>query len=1510
MELTPLQEYEMVFGKDSYATRIFKEKLASAKNQSPQTITDILSISQKNKKNLDTNIQDFQKWEQHLLAKQNNINPDMKHLMYDNISYFFSTPNIIRFFDSGYESINTKLTPVLDTRIYLNQSKEWVSNIFINLDSTIKNPEMINYFNPTNYINSVYFKVDELKDTNLHSISTNLVNEIRYLSQLKNNCDELMKFFPRHKKTIEFYEVAAIYEELSNVIEVSTPNVRLHYPEPYIASPSFIHEEVWFIHILHYQHWLWFMFISLIMFYFITFINVVRWCNPRVKPRRETRGVSRSKCADLITACVPVSWAISIIISESVDATDYYDGFSTGELVIGIRAYQWGWEYYYPKGLDLNYNVKPSYSSVIGNSLKYTQASSKTVESNTFFKNINMKTTNYISSTPLHLILSPTDNQKILNFLNFKEIGSNSLMNSMSFKKIQTFSKTNPQELFNTPSDFSLRYLKLAKLYINDSSITNSNSYGTIRQHNYSSSSSLSNQFVTSLDDNSVNKFINYNYNVDSLLTSDTDCVNNTDNTVTNRLLSAKNNLILENNIPALNHLNTNTNSSKLSFHNSVIENTNNSNSGAKYMFRHNNKKFITLNSPWILDFFNFSNINNSSNLMIDGYKNTKNMTYAYEDIKSQNNSFLPAEKNTRLVSNFNLSKNNLNFDNSPNYSITQNNNPSINNQQNLFNSANVLWGKGETLSRVLDNKVIFPLSHVPTEFNNNTSDIKGYSKFIDDLSPSLLQSKEESASSFVFNTYWLSYWANTNSSNWLSTLNKPNSIMDFNYLPTPTDYSEYDFKNWQAVELLEDLFWESTYTSLVQDEYLNTLHNVKDYTLFKKHENTFNDLNKSFINKSGILSRPLIKDTTLLDNVNTISNFSEDVWMGPSLTKFKNFNTFDLESLLSSIDDSYENLKSLNYLHYYNYLNTLNTNSGLTQTSSYTQVLNSFRPDYTENVWDFGDSYEFNFLKSNYLLDEINLATNLNDLRWHNKMTLRSSTKNAIVTYNAIQKVFKSRFDEGRSNAKLQDISNSYVKHLFVSESKTPYESLLGKNKESFFSVTNYNQNLTKNFSEIISDLNTLNTYFSDLPFLISGQSDPSRYLWFDWQSRWTSLEIQPSSVARYSLLGVPYSTKNFEYSTSAGDTLNDSETYLIRLSKARKSYMTNWSFTPFFYTKISNWYNVNSIFNTLFNDFSTHSLRVSLKLTNVYWETGLNTNLYKNQTPSYSGINVPGRSSGKPESSFAGQSYNTSIFADLLTKREYLYREYFLNKGFIVNLPSDFTSTPKNTLLNEIKNNYSYLDLGMLSSELSREFFYYNTNFIKLMFLKELSIDMGNLLTKTGLNTSSISNYVLFYLLNVDQNLKLSDNSSLLKNQFRPMKKGIVNMIRLHATGAIAMPIEVRLHILASSKDVIHSWAIPSAGIKIDCVPGFSTHRIMIFLVTGTFWGQCMEICGRFHHWMPIIVYFMKRDLFFLWCTHFIHYSVVDNNYNTTDKQLASQLKIASFNKSLWLNELVDTI
>jgi hypothetical protein len=121
------------------------------------------------------------------------------------------------------------------------------------------------------------------------------------------------------------------------------------------------------------------------------------------------------------------------------------------------------------------------------------------------------------------------------------------------------------------------------------------------------------------------------------------------------------------------------------------------------------------------------------------------------------------------------------------------------------------------------------------------------------------------------------------------------------------------------------------------------------------------------------------------------------------------------------------------------------------------------------------------------------------NNLKITNPFKLRSTVKNAIVTYNAIQKVFRSRFDEGRSNTRLEDFSNSYVKHPYITDSRINYESLLGKNKEFFLKTNLYNQTNKINYSNFSPIFFSNNIYFMDLPFLVSMKSDPSRYLWFD---------------------------------------------------------------------------------------------------------------------------------------------------------------------------------------------------------------------------------------------------------------------------------------------------------------------------------------------------------------------------------------------------------------------------
>ena len=210
----------------------------------------------------------------------------------------------------------------------------------------------------------------------------------------------------------------------------------------------------------------------------------------------------------------------------------------------------------------------------------------------------------------------------------------------------------------------------------------------------------------------------------------------------------------------------------------------------------------------------------------------------------------------------------------------------------------------------------------------------------------------------------------------------------------------------------------------------------------------------------------------------------------------------------------------------------------------------------------------------------------------------------------------------------------------------------------------------------------------------------------------------------------------------------------------------------------------------------------------------------------------------------------YSQSILADILSKREYIYRHYYTSKGYKILLPDYFIASPKNPLMSEIKNLTSFTDPVTLSAESSRDLFYHHSSIFNTSLLYDLIAKLNFNSTGLPINLNLLTNYLLVYFTGYYSHSNTTNDFELLRKQYRPIKKGVSNMIKLHATGAVAMPIETRLHLLASSKDVIHSWAIPSAGIKIDCVPGYSSHRIMIFLVSGIFWGQCMEICGRFHH------------------------------------------------------------
>ena len=64
-------------------------------------------------------------------------------------------------------------------------------------------------------------------------------------------------------------------------------------------------------------------------------------------------------------------------------------------------------------------------------------------------------------------------------------------------------------------------------------------------------------------------------------------------------------------------------------------------------------------------------------------------------------------------------------------------------------------------------------------------------------------------------------------------------------------------------------------------------------------------------------------------------------------------------------------------------------------------------------------------------------------------------------------------------------------------------------------------------------------------------------------------------------------------------------------------------------------------------------------------------------------------------------------------------------------------------------------------------------------------------------------------------------------------------------------------------------------------------------------------MEICGRYHHWMPIVVFFMKRDLFFLWCLHFVLYDTAAQTPTALGQTVGGE--VVSFDKAGWVQEVV---
>jgi len=87
------------------------------------------------------------------------------------------------------------------------------------------------------------------------------------------------------------------------------------------------------------------------------------------------------------------------------------------------------------------------------------------------------------------------------------------------------------------------------------------------------------------------------------------------------------------------------------------------------------------------------------------------------------------------------------------------------------------------------------------------------------------------------------------------------------------------------------------------------------------------------------------------------------------------------------------------------------------------------------------------------------------------------------------------------------------------------------------------------------------------------------------------------------------------------------------------------------------------------------------------------------------------------------------------------------------------------------------------------------------------------------------------------------------------------------LRSRRVLVLPAHVNITVITNSFDVVHSWHIPGLGLKMDCLPGRATHHTLYIDNVGLYYGQCAEVCGRYHHHMPIRVCALPFEHFLVW-------------------------------------------
>jgi cytochrome c oxidase subunit 2 len=120
-------------------------------------------------------------------------------------------------------------------------------------------------------------------------------------------------------------------------------------------------------------------------------------------------------------------------------------------------------------------------------------------------------------------------------------------------------------------------------------------------------------------------------------------------------------------------------------------------------------------------------------------------------------------------------------------------------------------------------------------------------------------------------------------------------------------------------------------------------------------------------------------------------------------------------------------------------------------------------------------------------------------------------------------------------------------------------------------------------------------------------------------------------------------------------------------------------------------------------------------------------------------------------------------------------------------------------------------------------------------------------------------------------DQDIEFYSSLALPSLKARPKGSGIdpyeVENYLLEVDNPLVVPVGAKVRILLTSNDVVHAWWVPELAIKKDAIPGIVNETWFKADIAGTYRGQCAELCGKDHGYMPVVVEVLEADAYASW-------------------------------------------